>query len=589
MKRLSQAAASVVAAMAAALAPLSAARAQGEQQQQAAAPPAAVVPAPASTLPLKLDPRPTSAAISAADLMTRLYIFADDSMQGREIGTPGSARGTDYLAREARRIGLVPAGENGSYFQTLPYKTRELDPASTVTVGGAPLAFGTDWVSSGAAAIDRTDLPVVFGGTLGDSASLIAPAQAAGKLVVLRVQPGRSSFRALRGAARAVPTAAAVALVGLDQGMALFRRPSSFVDDPGARARTGSVPVVALSTAAAAKLFAAPAAQLTTGTAGSAAVSLKLVPKVTPIPFPSRNVVAVLPGSDPKLRGQYVALGAHNDHVGMSNRPVDHDSIRIYNHVVRPGGAEDSQKRATAEQQAQINQELAAWRAAHPGTARPDSIYNGADDDGSGSVSLLEIAEHLASLGVKPKRSILFVWHVGEEGGMLGSSFFTGHPTVPRDSIVAQLNLDMVGRGAASDVTGLDKEGRVLRGGPSYLQLVGSRRLSNELGDLIERANAEGRRGFTFDYAMDANGHTMNIYCRSDHQEYARYGIPITFFTTGGHSDYHQVTDEPQYIDYDHMARVAVLVDEVAVRVANLDHRIALSQPKPDAAARCQQ
>ena len=162
-----------------------------------------------------------------------------------------------------------------------------------------------------------------------------------------------------------------------------------------------------------------------------------------------------------------------------------------------------------------------------------------------------------------------------------------GPPT--RDSIVAQLNMDMVGRGAASDVTGATKDGEVMHGGPTYLQLVGSRRLSKELGDIVEQVNTQGRHGFTFDYAMDANGHPMNIYCRSDHYEYARYGIPITFFTTGGHSDYHQVTDEAQYIDYDHMARVTRLVEAVTVRVANLDHRVAVDQPKPDPRGVCRQ
>jgi Zn-dependent M28 family amino/carboxypeptidase len=268
---------------------------------------------------------------------------------------------------------------------------------------------------------------------------------------------------------------------------------------------------------------------------------------------------------------------------------VDHDSIRIYNHVVRPGGAEDEARQATPAQQAEVNAALAAWRAAHPGTARADSISNGADDDGSGSVSVLEIAEQLAALKVKPKRSILFVWHAGEEKGLLGSAYFTDHPTVSRDSIVAQLNIDMIGRGNAWDVTGQTKEGEVLRGGPNYLQLIGSRRLSTELGDLVERVNTDSKLGFTFDYGMDANGHPMNIYCRSDHYEYARYGIPIVFFTTGGHSDYHQVTDEPQYIDYPHMARVAQLVANSALAVGNLDHRLVVDKPKPDPKGTCQQ
>jgi Zn-dependent M28 family amino/carboxypeptidase len=221
--------------------------------------------------------------------------------------------------------------------------------------------------------------------------------------------------------------------------------------------------------------------------------------------------------------------------------------------------------------------------------ARRDSISNGADDDGSGSVSVLEIAEAFATARTRPKRSILFVWHTGEEAGLFGSQHYTDHPTVPRDSIVAQLNMDMVGRGRTSDITGETKDGTLVHGGPGYLQLVGSRRLSTELGDLIEGVNRDEKLGFAFDYSMDANGHPQNIYCRSDHYEYARYGIPIVFFTTGGHSDYHQVTDEPQYIDYDHMAQVARLVHDAAWKIANLEHRIAVDRPKPEPRGACVQ
>jgi len=328
--------------------------------------------------------------------------------------------------------------------------------------------------------------------------------------------------------------------------------------------------------------------QLTTGAAGTtAAVAVRF--DIVPIADPARNVVGIVPGSDPQLRGEYVAIGAHNDHIGFSGGAVDHDSIRIWNHVVRPEGADDAAKQATPEQQARVDSLLARFRAGHPGGSRADSIANGADDDGSGSVAALEIAERIASLKRKPKRSILFVWHTGEEKGLLGSRYFTDHPTVPRDSIVAQLNMDMVGRGAASDETGRSKDGAALHGGPRYLQLVGSRRLSTELGDLVEQVNRAGRHGFVFDYSIDADGHPANIYCRSDHYEYARYGIPITFFTTGLHSDYHQVTDEPEYIDYEHMARVASLVEDVAVRVADLDHRVVVDHPKPDRNAPCRQ
>ena len=156
--------------------------------------------------------------------------------------------------------------------------------------------------------------------------------------------------------------------------------------------------------------------------------------------------------------------------------------------------------------------------------ARRDSINNGADDDGSGSMAVLEIAQAMVAMKPHPKRSILFVWHTGEELGLLGSRWYTDHTTVPRDSIVAQLNIDMIGRGAAIDIK---------NGGPLYLQLIGSSRLSTELGQLIEAKNKARKQPFIFDYTFDANGHPENIYCRSDHANYARYGIPITFFTTG--------------------------------------------------------
>jgi hypothetical protein len=118
---------------------------------------------------------------------------------------------------------------------------------------------------------------------------------------------------------------------------------------------------------------------------------------------------------------------------------------------------------------------------------------------------------------------------------------------------------------------------------------VGSRRLSTELGNLVEAANAEKKLGFKFDYALDANGHPENIYCRSDHAEYARYGIPVVFFTTGGHADYHQVTDEPQYIDYERMAQVSKLAFESAMKLGNLDHRVVVDKPKPDPKGSCVQ
>jgi len=544
-----------------------------------------IVALPAARLPLKHTPTPTTAAITAADLMTRLYIFSDDSMQGREAGTIGNFKGTTYIANELKKIGLVPAGDDGTYFQTIPLKSRTTEPASSLTVNGVPLAFGSEWSAMAAASVAKPDLAVAFGGTFGDSTATISPADAAGKLVVYKLPPNPMALRAARGG---VNGPAVVVVIAPAMYLQYFSRPAQFVDDPSAAAPASSATVVFVTAEAAAKFFDTPLDQLAPGAAGKTA-SLDLRISTEPVPYPARNVVGILPGSDPKLKNEYVAVGAHNDHIGFTHDPVDHDSLRFFNHIVRPLGADSRGGRATPAQQAEVDHELAAWRKAHPGTARLDSIDNGADDDGSGTVTALEIAQKMASLHPRPKRSMLFVWHEGEEKGLLGSAYFTDHPTVPRDSIVAQLNMDMVGRGDAWDVTGTTKDGKFLHGGAHYLMLVGSRRLSTELGNLVEQVNTTDHHGFVFDYSMDADGHPENVYCRSDHYEYARYGIPITFFTTGLHSDYHQVTDEPEYIDYQHMARVGNLVEDVALHVANLGHRIVVDHPKPDPHGACRQ
>jgi hypothetical protein len=428
------------------------------------------------------------------------------------------------------------------------------------------------------------DQQIVYGGVLGDS-SFVPLDSLKGKVVVARLSPTNMQG-GLMALGQVATKSAGIMVIGPAQFLPFFTQPQQFLDQPGAAGPLGSM--IFLSDSAAAQLFAAPLGTLAVGAAGKP-VGIEIHVRNEPMPAPARNVVAILPGSDPKLRDEYVAIGAHTDHIGLNHAPVDHDSIRIYNHIVRPGGAEQQGATATPAQQTEVNKELAAWRTAHPGETRVDSIYNGADDDGSGTVTVLEIAERMASLRPAPKRSMLFVFHVGEEKGLLGSLYFTDHPTVPRDSIVAQLNMDMVGRGDAWDQSVTDKNGKSFHGSSNLLMLVGSRRLSTELGDLLERVNSEGKHSLSFDYSFDANGHPENIYCRSDHYAYARYGIPVVFFTTGLHSDYHQVTDEPEYIDYDHMSRIASFIEDAAVHVANLDHRVVVDHPKPDPHGSCQQ
>jgi hypothetical protein len=542
-------------------------------------------------------PTRTTTAITPADLATRLYIFADDSMQGRLLATEGNVKGVEYIASEVKRFGLVPMGDNGTFFQTVNVVDRTFSPGSGFTVGSTTYSPWTDYAlrDQGAGARSLNGVQAIFGGMWGDSASLIDPAAAAGKLVVLAAAPNSLAQNGPGGINRFLITrrfinAAGIAVVALEQAppqlLQIFQSPNQVLqggDDP-------ALPSFLYVTQRVGRDLLGVAVDSAVKGALGATVTSTPGFSEAPVKYPARNVVAMIPGSDPKLRGEYVAIGAHNDHIGFSTSPVAHDSIYVVNHLFRIEGADDPDPKLDASQQARVNAMIADIRKRTNGTsARPDSIYNGADDDGSGSVSALEVAQYFAGQKVKPKRSLLFVWHVGEEAGLYGSQWFTDHPTVPRDSIVAQLNMDMVGRGAASDVTGAKKEGGKVHGGPDYVQLVGSRRLSTELGDLAEAVDRSEKRPLDFDYTMDANGHPQVIYCRSDHYEYARYGIPIIFFTTGGHADYHQVTDEPQYIDYDRMARVSQYVADLATKVANLDHRVVVDKTKPDPHGQCVQ
>jgi hypothetical protein len=543
--------------------------------------------------PARVAPAPTTAAITERDLKIRLYQFADDSMMGRQVGRLGNKKGTDYIAAEVKRLGLLPAGDNGTYFQVLPYHLRKYTEHSKLTVDGNPLVWNTDWVAVPAAgqraprAITSAD--VIFGGVEGDTATQITAAEAAGKFVVLMPSTRRpggiaSGFQRTGPAENRFANAVAIARVNLDEATPAQR---VAINNPTVASMTAAmgggrggaagsaVDSVALlrnqlaafapqaqlrlTRAAAAKLFQRESIEgLSKGSRGGV-VTASLHFVETPTEF-GRNVVAMIPGSDPKLRYQYVAIGAHNDHVGFTT-PVDKDSLKAYNDQ-RIKLMIANNMVATPDIISQIRVNMDSIRRVHP-TPRLDSINNGADDDGSGSMGVLEIAEAVMAMPVKPKRTMLFVWHTGEEAGLVGASYFTRNPTVPMDSVVAQLNIDMIGRGREGDLPG---------GSPDYLGVVGSFFDSKDLGETVAAVNKKQAKPLTLDYRFDEpiswQGYN-NIYGRSDHFHYAAQGVPIAFFFTGLHGDYHQRTDEAEFIDYPHYARITNYIRDITVEVGN--------------------
>ncbi len=247
----------------------------------------------------------------------------------------------------------------------------------------------------------------------------------------------------------------------------------------------------------------------------------------------TKNVVGIIEGGDAQLKGTYVAFGAHYDHVGYAEGEV----TRGDGNARRAGAV----GRVT------------------PG-AEDDRIWNGADDDGSGTVAIMALAKAFAA-GPKPKRSLIFVWHSGEERGLWGSRYFADYPSVPMDRIVAQLNIDMIGR---------NRDDKASEANTVYL--VGSDRISTELHTLNRAANAALPKPLTLNYEFNDPTDLEQIYYRSDHYSYAAKGVPIIFFTTGLHPDYHANTDEVSKIEFGKMTRITQMVYETGLRLANLDH-----------------
>jgi Zn-dependent M28 family amino/carboxypeptidase len=260
---------------------------------------------------------------------------------------------------------------------------------------------------------------------------------------------------------------------------------------------------------------------------------LRLSLKLSVTEASTQNVVGVLEGKDPKLKREYVALGAHYDHVGASGATG-----------CRPVGE--------------------------------DTICNGADDDGSGTTALLTMAEAFAK-GPRPQRSVLFVWHAGEEKGLWGSEYFTRYPTVPLAQVVAQLNIDMIGR---SRKAGDTNPANQMLTGPDEIYVIGSRMMSTQLGDLNEAVNRE-YLNLKYNYHYDEPNDPERLFYRSDHFNYAKHGVPIIFYFDGVHEDYHKPTDTPDKIDYQKMQSIARTVFILASELANAPARPVVDKQFP--------
>lgn len=457
--------------------------------------------------------------ITQNDVRRRIGIIADDSMRGRDTPSPELDKVAEYIAGEYRRLGLRPAGDANGYLQRYSLDRFQIvAESSAIMIHGkvdTALAYATDAAFAGNVFENRDyagELVLVAGplsGSLGADTSVVT-----GKMLILASGPRN------RGEQERVlgwkPAGIVVPFGGPDS---IWARRVARVSQPQLRdpsLQTGAPlllavrmatlqPIVALLGGDLAAAQSAQALQVTTlgGAQLHVHARVKVLEKRS-----APNVVAIIPGSDPKLKDEYVVFSAHMDHVGVAG----------------PRGSGGCRAQGA------------------------DSICNGADDDGSGTVAVVELAEAFARLNPKPKRSLLFLNVSGEEKGLWGSEYFADHPTVPLNNVVADLNIDMVGRNWRDTIVAIGKE-------------------HSDLGATLNRVAAEHPELNM--RPIDDIWPQENFYFRSDHYNFAKKGVPILFFFNGTHEDYHRPGDSPDKIDAEKEARIAQLIFYLGLDVAN--------------------
>ncbi|PYS70455.1 MAG: hypothetical protein DMF69_13490 [Acidobacteria bacterium] len=503
-------------------------------------------------------------AITAAQMRDYLTFIASDEMEGRDTPSRGLDTTAKFLAMNLARWGFKPAGDNGTFLQRIELRRDRIDSAQTrVSLNGRALAAGTDYLPVAGGGDISGQLVFAGNGWFVKSKQVDAykGIEPAGKIAVVFGSP--SPF--LRGVSRAElgkqgedymnpnDYARKVGAVGLiyipDYSyLASWERNRQRTMERGTtvvakfQTQTSSPlpsivvsPEVANSILFGEKQTATQIFNASYGTTPLASFPLN-ASKTTTISIaaksdviPTQNVVAIWEGGDPVLKDEYVAIGAHYDHVG----------------ICAPGS--------------------------------PDQICNGADDDGSGTTAILSIAEALAKAPTRPKRSVIFVWHCGEEKGLWGSRYFTENPTVPLNKIVTQINIDMIGRSKkAGDTNARNKD----LSGPSDVYLIGSTMMSTELGELVMSVN-KSYLNIGYDTRYDDPADTNRFFFRSDHYNYARKGIPIIFYFDGVHEDYHQPGDSPDKIDYDKMEKITRTVYMTLWELTNRATRVKVDKPLP--------
>ncbi|HYW14013.1 MAG TPA: M28 family peptidase [Longimicrobium sp.] len=453
-------------------------------------------------------------SITVQDVRAHAEFLAGDALAGRRTPSPGQEAAAEYIAAKFRAWGLHPAGDSGGFVQRYAVRVNRVPPAERrffFTAGGRQTAWthGRDYFVLASRGGSAESAPVLYAGLAAQAGAL--PAEARGAVLVYDWPgtPMENTAFLSNALTAAVDAGAAAVVVLTDAGVGADSIAWYGTQLEGSN-MTLPMPMAGLREAPARALFRAAGQDLDAlrrraagGIVPLRGVRMTLAAPARTVMMSAPNVVAVLPGSDPALRDSYVVISAHFDHMGIG----------------------------------------------HP-DAHGDSIYNGADDNASGTSAMLAAAQAFASLPERPARSVVFLAVTGEEMGLQGAVHWVQHPTVPWDGIVANLNLDMVGRNA-----------------PDTLYVMGQDYSS--LGPLAHRVSAAHPE---LGFALPSEAETdpkLRWFSRSDHVAFIHAGIPVLFFTTMPHPDYHRTTDAPGTLDVEKLTRVSRMLFHTAHAVAS--------------------
>ena len=497
--------------------------------------------------------------ITQEDLRKHLSIIASDAYEGRETGEKGQKMAADYLAKQFQDLGLTGPvqGSDNPYIQHFQLERTHWGDV-TFTIGNKPYKWLEDFFIYGKSQFqDETTLQPVFVGygIEQEGYSDYAGKDVKGKdVIVLGGEPKTKDGQFV---------------LGTDG------KPSKWSTDRTAKTST------AMQKGARSVITISPDAAVFTATVGRIKPYLQQSQMGLPTSAeasgqPASAIILVSPALGAQLIGTTpAALQQYQADVAQAGKPVavkwKASSAKLKAPVIKESVTTENVMGYLEGTDKKDELLVCSAHYDHIGITN-GKVNNGADDDGSGTVSVLELAQAFAQAkkdGHGPRRSILFITVTGEEKGLLGSEYYTEHPVFPLASTIADLNIDMIGR--------IDSNHKK---GDTYVSLVGSDKLSSEL-HAINEANNTKYTHLDLDYRYNVPNEPERIYYRSDHYNFAKNGIPVIFYTTGEHEDYHKDTDEVEKIEFPLMETRARLVFHTAWELVNRDNRIVVDSNKP--------